>query len=74
MTSSEAADVGGVCELTCAYPAADAGFHFSRASYVLSLLRPQVMRDLQLKVMAAVCAHMPVPSCHPSCCVRRNMG
>ncbi len=26
------------------------GFHFSRASYLLSLLRPEIIRDLQLKV------------------------
>ena len=26
------------------------GFKFSRASYVLSLLRPQIIQDLQLKV------------------------
>ena len=38
-------------------PTVDAGFHFSRASYVLSLLRPQVMQDLQLKVVVPLCAH-----------------
>jgi len=26
------------------------GFKFSRASYVLSLLRPQIIKDLELKV------------------------
>ena len=26
------------------------GFKFSRASYLLSLLRPQVVKDLELKV------------------------
>ena len=26
------------------------GFKFSRASYVLSLLRPQIIQDLELKV------------------------
>ena len=38
-------------------PTVGAGFHFSRASYVLSLLRPQVMQDLQLKVVMLLCAH-----------------
>ena len=27
-----------------------AGFKFSRASYLLSLLRPQIVKDLELKV------------------------
>ena len=29
---------------------ADPGFKFSRASYLLSLLRPQIVKDLDLKV------------------------
>lgn len=29
------------------------GFRFSRASYVLSLLRPQIVTDLELKVVRA---------------------
>jgi phytoene dehydrogenase-like protein len=28
------------------------GFKFSRASYLLSLLRPQVVQDLELKVLS----------------------
>lgn len=30
-----------------------AGFHFSRCSYLLSLLRPHIIRDLELKVKAS---------------------
>lgn len=33
------------------------GFKFSRASYVLSLLRPYIIKDLKLKVIAL---HKPV--------------
>ena len=36
-----------IVQLYCLY---SPGFKFSRASYLLSLLRPQIVRDLQLKV------------------------
>ena len=52
----------------------DAGFHFSRASYVLSLLRPQVMRDLQLKVKV-LCVHKCTCVLHvPPPYICRNTG
>ncbi|RCN25469.1 hypothetical protein ANCCAN_28818 [Ancylostoma caninum] len=35
------------------------GFKFSRASYLLSLLRPSVIRDLDLKVTAQPCVGTP---------------
>ena len=30
------------------------GFKFSRASYLLSLLRPQIVKDLELKVQLSL--------------------
>ena len=38
-----------------------AGFKFSRASYLLSLLRPQIVKDLELKVN--VFSHFNHPIC-----------
>ena len=38
----------GLC--LCFAKSFTAGFKFSRASYLLSLLRPQIVKDLELKV------------------------